>query len=139
MTVCATCHEPDTHDHSHAQHDCPGIGDIQIARQLGRGIIVNTAPRCTRIALAVLADAKWGVTMHDSDQINIADQVLYQVTGYDPETASLVLELVKDWRSIPSKQLTEAEAEEIRSRWQELYGKDGTAHPVELLEDEPSA
>lgn len=73
-------------------------GDVDIVRQLGRGLIVQTAPHRTRMSLTVLADHGWGLTMHGPDLINIADQVLYQVTGYDPEATSLLLELVEDWR-----------------------------------------
>jgi hypothetical protein len=88
----------------------PEIGDIQLTRKLGHGLIVDTAPPRTRIALAVLVDAKWGARLETNDMVNIADQVLYQVVGYDAESASLVLDLVEDWR--------------------ETYGKPGTAHPV---------
>ncbi|WP_345523351.1 hypothetical protein [Streptomyces echinatus] len=37
--------------------------------------------------------------MQDADHVNIAEQVLYKVIGYDPERAALVLELVEDWRT----------------------------------------
>lgn len=99
MAVCTTCLQPGIRD---GKHDCPGLGDIQLTRQLGRGLIVVTAPARARMALAVLADAKWGAAMQGTDLINIADQVLYQVVGYDPASASLVLELVEDWRPAPT-------------------------------------
>jgi len=46
-----------------------------------------------------------------------------------------------EWRLManppaPLPPLSEAEMEEIRSRWLERYGKPGTAHPVDVLEDE---
>lgn len=116
--------------------DHPGIGDVQLSRQLGRGLIVDTAPARARMALTVLADHGWGATMQGADCINIADQVLYRVGGYDPESAALLLELVEDWRPVPTAKLTEAEADEIKSRWLERYGKPGTAHPVEVIEEQ---
>jgi len=102
VSVCTTCLQRGIRDYS--KHDCPGLGDIQLTRQLGHGLIVDTAPGRARMALVVLADAKWGATMVGADQINIADQVLYQVVGYDPESASLVLELVEDWRPTREEQ-----------------------------------
>lgn len=95
MSVCATCLQPGIRD---GQHDCPGLGDIQLTRQLGRGLRVDTAPARARMALNVLADHGYGLAMQGDDLVNIADQVLYQVVGYDPESAALVLELVEDWR-----------------------------------------
>jgi hypothetical protein len=41
MAVCATCLRPDIRT---GEHDCPGYGDIQLTRVLGRGLIVDTAP-----------------------------------------------------------------------------------------------
>lgn len=96
MSVCTTCLKPDLP--ADGRHDCPGLGDIQLTRQLGRGLRVDTAPARARMALTVLADHGYGLAMVGDDQINIADQVLYQVVGYDPESAALVLELVEDWR-----------------------------------------
>lgn len=74
------------------------IGDIQLTRKLGHGLIVETAPPRARMALAVLANTGWGARVQGADCINIGDQVLYQVTGYDPEHAALLLELAEDWR-----------------------------------------
>lgn len=136
MSVCTTCLEPSIRDY--ATHDCPGLGDVQLTRQLGRGLIVKSAPRRTRMALGLLVDAKWGAVLQGDDLVNIADQVLYQVVGYDAESAALVLELVEDWRPVPTAKLTEVEVEEIKSRWRETYGRPGTAHPVTLPGEEPS-
>jgi hypothetical protein len=72
--------------------------DIQLTRKLGHGLIVDHAPPRARMALAVLANTGWGARVQGADCINIGDQVLYRVTGYDPEHASLLLELVEDWR-----------------------------------------
>ena len=123
MSVCTTCHQPGIRNH--AEHQCPGPGEIQLTRRLGHGLTVDTAPPRARIALTALADAKWGAAMQGTDCINIADQVLYQVVGYDPESACLLLELVEDWRPAPTPTLSESDMEEIKSRWQERYGKPG--------------
>lgn len=96
MSVCTTCLQPGLP--ADGQHTCPGLGDIQLTRQLGRGLRIDTAPPRARMALTVLADHGYGLAMVGDDQINIADQVLYQVVGYDAESAALVLELVEDWR-----------------------------------------
>lgn len=94
MAVCTTCLQPGIT----TPHDCPGYGDIQLTRKLGHGLIVDHAPARARIALSVLVDAKWGARLERSDLVNIGDQVLYRVTGYDPESAALLLDLVEDWR-----------------------------------------
>ncbi|MGW1616349.1 hypothetical protein ACWCQZ_44275 [Streptomyces sp. NPDC002285] len=94
MSVCTTCYQTGIT----GPHDCPGLGEIQLTRQLGRGLIVDTAPPRARIALTVLASRGWGASLSGDDHINVADQVLYQVVGYDPESASLLLKLVEDWR-----------------------------------------
>jgi hypothetical protein len=112
----------------------PGIGDIQVTRQLGRGLIVDKAPPRARMTLALLAEHGYGLSMASDNQINIADQVLYEVTGYDADSASLLLELVEDWRK-PSvltfdRKLTDAEMEDIKTRWREAHGTPGAAHVV---------
>ncbi|MFD5697483.1 hypothetical protein [Streptomyces lasiicapitis] len=108
----------------------PDLGEIIVSRQRGRGIVVQTAPRQARMTLELLADHGVGLTMVGADHINIAEQVLYQVVGYDAESACLVLELVEDWRPVPVAKLSEVEVEEIKSRWRATYGKPGAAHPV---------
>lgn len=96
MSVCATCYQPGLP--ADGRHDCPGLGEIQVTRERGHGLRVDTAPARARMALNVLTDHGYGLAMVGDDQINIADQVLYQVVAYDPITAALVLELVEDWR-----------------------------------------
>lgn len=96
MSVCTTCLKPGLP--ADDKHTCPGLGDIQLTRQLGHGLRVDTAPARARMDFAQLASEKCGATVVGDDLINIADQVLYQVVGYDPESAALVLELVEDWR-----------------------------------------
>jgi hypothetical protein len=102
MAVCTTCLQPGIT----TPHDCPGIGEIQLNRKLGHGLIVTAAPPRARMALAVLANTGWGARVQGADCINIGDQVLYQVTGYDPEHAALLLELVEDWRPKPTATCT---------------------------------
>lgn len=96
MALCTTCLQPITT----RPHDCRGIGEIQLTRELGRGLIVAHAPARARMNLALLNMPSYGAGVVNAGQINIADQVLYQVVGYDPESASLVLELVEDWRPV---------------------------------------
>ncbi len=104
----------------------PEPTDIQITRKLGHGLIVDTAPHHTRMTLHVLAEASWGARLQGPDLINIADQVLYRVTGYDPESATLLLELVEDWRQPGvitfNRKLTEAEITEFRTEWTRRHG-----------------
>jgi len=133
MSVCATCYETGIRDHT--QHDCPGLGELQLSRQLGRGLIVDHAPPRVRMALHVLATAQYGAALQQPDMINVGDQVLYQVTGWDPESATLLLNLVQDWRPMPTAKLSEADVEEIKTRWLETYGNNQGAHPVEELRD----
>lgn len=94
MAMCTTCLQPGIR----GEHDCPGLGEIQLTRHLGRGLVVDTAPARARIALTVLASRGWGAALSGDDHINVADQVLYQVVGYDPKSACLLLNLVEDWR-----------------------------------------
>jgi hypothetical protein len=135
VSVCATCHQPGITD----PHNCPGIGEIQVTRQRGRGVVVDHAPARALIGLRIIRDLAWPASIAgigDPDLINIADQVLYRVVGYEPGQAALIVELVEDWRPVPTAALSEAEVEEIRSQWREAYGKPGTAHPVEVIEEQ---
>jgi hypothetical protein len=112
-------------------HDHPGIGEIQVSRQRGRGVIVDHAPARALIGLRIIRDLAWPANIAgvgDPDLVNIADQVLYRVVGYDAGTASLIVELVEDWRPAPTVKLSEADVEEIRSRWRERYGKPGVCN-----------
>ena len=133
MSVCTTCLQPGIRN---GQHDCPGLDEIQLSRHRGRGIVVDHAPPRALIGLRIIRDLAWPANIAevgDPDLVNIADQVLYRVVGYDPNTASLIVDLVEDWRP----KLTEAEAEAIRSRWLATHSKPGTAHPVQIIEEQP--
>lgn len=136
MSVCTTCLQRGLP--TDGRHDCPGIGDVQLSRHLGQGLRVDTAPARARMTLTVLADMGWGARMQGADCVNIADQVLYRVVGYDAESASLLLELVEDWRPMPTATLTEAEAEEIKARWLREHGNNQTAHHVTELKPHPA-
>lgn len=72
-------------------------GDIQISRRLGKGVTVDTAPQRAKAQLGLIANTNLYVRVEDG-HIVIADQVVYQVTGYDPADYTLTLELIKDWR-----------------------------------------
>lgn len=134
MSVCATCLKPGITD----PHDCPGLGEIQLTRQLGRGIIVDTAPPRARIALTLLTNSSCMLAMRSVDLIDVAGQVLYRAVGYDPTHASLIVDLVEDWRPTPTAQLSEVDVEDIKARWREAHGKPGTAHVVtEIHTDNP--
>lgn len=97
MSVCSTCHETGIT----GPHDCPGIGEIQVSRQRGHGIRVDHAPPRALIGLRIIRDLAWPANIADvgdPDLVNIADQVLYRVVGYDPKRAALIVDLVEDWR-----------------------------------------
>lgn len=72
--------------------------EIVVVRHRGRGLVVESAPEHARIPLARLVDRAWGLGLASADRIVLAEQVLYQVVGYNPATASLEVTLVKDWR-----------------------------------------
>lgn len=101
MSVCATCYQHGITE----PHDCPGLGEIQLTRQRGRGVIVDHAPKRALIGLHIIRDLAWPANIAgvgDPDLVNIADQVLYRVVGYVPEQAALIVDLVEDWRENPS-------------------------------------
>jgi hypothetical protein len=75
----------------------PEYGDLQITRHLGAGIKVDSAPQLAKMAISYLAHPGLYLRVEDGD-IVIADQVVYQITGYDPTDCTLTLELLKDWR-----------------------------------------
>jgi hypothetical protein len=132
MAVCTTCLQPDITD----PHDCPGIGEIQVSRQRGRGVVVDTAPQRALIGLRIVRDLAWPANIAevgDPDLINIADQVLYRVVGYAPEQAALVVDLVEDWRRPAvitfDRKLTKEEFERFTTEWERQHGR-----PVETRE-----
>ncbi|MFH9072706.1 hypothetical protein [Streptomyces alboflavus] len=137
--LCTNAH----HRHEHAQPTGSApVQDITITRQRGHGLIVNSAPQHTRMTLTALADHGWGLSMVGTDQINIADQVLYQVVGYDAESACLLLGLVEDWRRPVAvtfdRRLGEDEIKKFEAAWRRRYGS-GQAHATRPMvhEEEP--
>lgn len=72
-------------------------GEIQLSRHLGRGIVVDIAPEHAKAYIGIIATAHAGVSL-DGGAVRIADQVLYEITGYDPADCTLTLHLVHDWR-----------------------------------------
>lgn len=73
-------------------------GDLRCSIVLGRGIVVEAAAEHTKIAVAVLTSSPLGIRHPYGDRIRIAEQVEYEITGYDPSDCTLTLHLVHDWR-----------------------------------------
>lgn len=107
-------------------------GEVYITRELGHGVTVRHAPPCATLSLAALLERGF-ISLHGPDTVNIADQVLYRITGFSTEHQALTLELLEDWRPVPTARLTEAEVQDIKTRWRETYAKADAAHPVEVL------
>jgi hypothetical protein len=72
--------------------------DVVITRRLGHPLSIDTAPQHTKIAVALLFDARAYIRTYGPGHIVIADQVEYEITGYDPADCALTLRLVHDWR-----------------------------------------
>jgi hypothetical protein len=70
---------------------------MQVTRHMGIGLKVDTAPQRTKFDLGVFTQTATYLRV-DGGHIIIADQVVYEVTGYDPADCTLTLELVKDYR-----------------------------------------
>lgn len=75
----------------------PEYGEIQIARHLGRGIVVEAAPGHAKAHIGILAATQVSVELQ-ANRIRIADQVAYEITGYDPGDQTFTLRLDRDWR-----------------------------------------
>lgn len=71
-------------------------GDIQLTRHLGKGVTVDAAPQRAKMYVGALASNMY--LRIDGGDIVIADQVIYRITGYNPDDCTLTLNLVKDWR-----------------------------------------
>lgn len=105
VTLTDPGQEPPTDDQP------PQPGYLEVTRKLGHGLIVNTAPPRISLALSVLPElcSSWGLNIEGDDMLNVAEQVLYRVTGYDPDTKALILDLVEDWRYTPPTPATAPE------------------------------
>lgn len=72
-------------------------GEIQLTRHLGIGVTVDNAPERAKIDVDAIGGPGLFIRVEGGD-INIADQVVYRITGYNPDDCTLTLELLKDWR-----------------------------------------
>ena len=75
----------------------PQYGDIQLTRHLGKGVVVDDAPQRAKMHVDAVGGPGLFIRVEGGD-INIADQVVYRITGYNPDDCTLTLELLKDWR-----------------------------------------
>lgn len=75
----------------------PQRGEIQLTRHLGIGVTVDEAPQRAKMDVDVITQPGLYLRIEGGD-VNIADQVVYRITGYNPDDQTLTLELVKDWR-----------------------------------------
>ncbi|REE62132.1 hypothetical protein BX257_4745 [Streptomyces sp. 3212.3] len=73
-------------------------GDIVMTRVPG-GIRVLTAPDRASITLQLLAEACSHELRVHGDLITIADQVVYRVIGWQPDSAALTVALFEDRRT----------------------------------------
>ncbi|MFD9949833.1 hypothetical protein ACFWYW_55810 [Nonomuraea sp. NPDC059023] len=76
-------------------------GDIVLTDVPG-GVRVDRADETSAISLVVLAQTCSHFIRVEDDRITIADQVVYQVTGYSFENKALLVRLVEDRRSCAS-------------------------------------
>jgi hypothetical protein len=72
--------------------------DLGVSLVLGRGVVVDKAPEYTKIAVYAIAANLIDLRVDRPGFINVAHQVAYEITGYDPADGSLTLRLVNDWR-----------------------------------------
>ncbi|MDX2702181.1 hypothetical protein PV350_04880 [Streptomyces sp. PA03-6a] len=71
---------------------------LTMTRELGHPITVDTAPARTKMDLGLLMNGRAYIYLLGDGSLNIADQVVYRITGYDPADGALLLELVADHR-----------------------------------------
>lgn len=72
-------------------------GEVQLTRRLGIGVTVDSAPQKAKMHVDVIAQPGLYIRVEGGD-IVIADQVVYRITGYNPDDCMLALDLVTDWR-----------------------------------------
>lgn len=75
----------------------PEYGDIQLTRRLGVGVTVDEAPERAKMDVDLLGQSGLYIRIEHGDVV-IADQVVYRITGYDPASCTLKLDLITDWR-----------------------------------------
>lgn len=76
----------------------PTYEDLQVSLVLGRGVVIDTAPEYIKVALGALAGGHIGIRLDVAGYIRFAEQVQYEITGYDPADCTLTLHLTHDWR-----------------------------------------
>ena len=69
-------------------------GELSVRRHGDGRIEILAAPQTCRISLEMLADSDPVVFKVGGRRITIADQVAYEVTGWDPIASALVAEKV---------------------------------------------
>jgi hypothetical protein len=72
-------------------------GHVQVTRHLGKGVTVDAAPQRAKMDVGLLTHPGLYLRVEAGD-IVLADQVVYRITGYDPDDYTLTLELLTDWR-----------------------------------------
>ncbi|MDJ0460621.1 hypothetical protein [Streptomyces sp. H27-C3] len=77
--------------------------DIVLTTERGRALTVVQAPHRSSMALNMITEHKAYLRMPTPDLIEIANQVVYRVTGYDAAACTLLLELAEDWRPNPTQ------------------------------------
>lgn len=76
----------------------PTYADLQVSLVLGRGIVIDTAPEHTKISIGMLSATHLGLRLDMPGTIRFAEQVAYEINGYDPADCTLTLHLTHDWR-----------------------------------------
>jgi hypothetical protein len=72
--------------------------DIIVTRELGRGTVITTAPEHTKISVGLLVHPRVDIRQPTPGVLILAEQVAYEITGYDPDDQTLTLHLTHDWR-----------------------------------------
>lgn len=82
-------------------------GDIVLTKVPG-GVRIDRADETSAISLELLADSCSHLMRVEGDRITVADQVVYQVTGYSFENKALLVRLVEDHRTVAPDATTTA-------------------------------
>lgn len=77
------------------------MADELVVQRVPGGVRVVEAAERIRISLAALAASCEHALQVRGDRLTIADQVVYQVTGWEPSAAALTAVLVEDLRTPP--------------------------------------
>lgn len=74
----------------------PEYGSVVVERVLGVGMRIIDAPQRVKMTPEILSGGY--VSFAGRGRIWLADQVIYQITGWDPQDNMLILELADDYR-----------------------------------------